>query len=62
VAPARGFRLVIEGRLTDFPTGHAIRCRAPSAEARPICVAAAQVDRVAFEDADGRLLREWRLG
>ncbi|MBU1378841.1 MAG: hypothetical protein KKE02_20630 [Alphaproteobacteria bacterium] len=62
VAPARGFRLVIEGRLGAFPSGQAIRCRAPSADTRPVCVAAAEVDRVAFEDADGRVLREWRPG
>jgi hypothetical protein len=61
-APERGFRLVIEGRLTSFPGGRAIRCSAPSTDVRPICIAAAEVDRVAFEDADGALLREWRPG
>jgi len=60
VAPANGYRLVVEGRLAAFPQGGAIRCRASSPDARPICIAAAEVDRVAFEDADGKLLREWR--
>jgi len=59
-APSRGFRLVIEGRLTVFPTGRAIRCQATSLDTRPVCIVAGEVDRVAFEDADGKLLREWR--
>lgn len=61
-APLRGFRLVIGGRFTTFPDGRAIHCSAPSPEVRPVCIAAAIVDRVAFEDADGKLLREWRPG
>lgn len=60
--PTRGFRLVIEGRLKSYPAGRAVRCRAASADDRPVCMAAAEVDRVAFEDADGKLLREWRPG
>lgn len=58
--PAEGYRLVLEGRLTAFPDGHAIRCHAAGPDTRPLCVAAAEVDRVAFEDADGKLLSEWR--
>lgn len=61
-APRGGFRLVIEGRFVAFPSGRAIRCRAASPDIRPVCVAAAEVDRVAFEDADGKSLREWRPG
>lgn len=61
-APTRGYRLVIEGRLTAFPEGRSIRCRALAYDARPLCMAAAEVDRVAFEEADGKLLREWRPG
>jgi hypothetical protein len=60
--PAQGYRLVLEGRLTAFPDGRAIRCAASSPDVRPVCIAAAEVDRVAFEDADGKLLREWRPG
>ena len=59
-APAHGFRLVIEGRLTVFPDGRAVRCQATSVDVRPVCIVAGEVDRVAFEDADGKLLREWR--
>jgi hypothetical protein len=57
---AAGYRLVLEGRFTAFPDGRAIRCRADSPDRRPLCVVAAEVDRVAFEDADGKVLSEWR--
>lgn len=60
--PLGGYRLLIEGRLTAFPDGRVIRCRAASADAEPVCIAAAEVDRVAVEDAGGKLLREWRPG
>ncbi|PZQ59113.1 MAG: hypothetical protein DI570_16735 [Phenylobacterium zucineum] len=61
-APPGGYRLVLEGRLAAFPDGRAIRCRSASVDIRPVCIAAAEVDRVAFEDADGKVLREWRPG
>lgn len=61
-AAVGGYRLVLEGRFVAFPEGRAIRCTARSPDIRPACVAAAEVDRVAFEDADGKLLREWRPG
>lgn len=62
VAPAGGYRLVLEGRLTAFADGRAFRCRASSPDQRPVCIAAAQIDRVAFEDAAGAVLSEWRPG
>lgn len=62
VAPADGYRLVIEGRFVTFPDGQAIRCSAASLDQSPICAAAAEIDRVAFEDAEGKLLKEWRQG
>lgn len=58
--PANGYRLVLEGRFAAFPGGRAIRCQADSPDRRPLCVVAADVDRVAFEDADGKVLSEWR--
>lgn len=61
-APVGGYRLVLEGRLTAFPDGRAFQCRATSPDQRPVCVAAAQIDRVAFEDAAGAVLSEWRPG
>jgi hypothetical protein len=60
--PANGYRLVIEGRFAAFPEGRAIRCHASSVDQAPVCVAAAEIDRVAFEDSDGKLLKEWRPG
>lgn len=62
VAPANGYRLVIEGRFGAFPDGQAIRCSAASFDQSPVCVAAAEIDRVAFEDTEGNLLKEWRQG
>lgn len=61
-APATGYRLVLEGRVTGFPDGRAFRCRAPGPDQRPVCVAAVQLDRVAFATADGESLSEWRTG
>ena len=62
VAPEGGYRLVLEGRVVAFPGGRAIRCRAPGPDQRPVCIAAVQLDRVAFERADGEALGEWRKG
>ena len=59
--PAKGYRLVLEGRFTAFPDGRSIHCRAETPDQRPLCVAAAQLDRVAFEDGDtGAVISEWR--
>lgn len=59
---AQGYRLVLEGRMTAFADGRAIRCRAVDADQRPVCIGAVQLDRVAFEDAEGKTLSEWREG
>lgn len=61
-APANGYRLVLEGRMAAYPDGRSIRCRGSGPDQRPVCVAAVQIDRVAFEDAAGSLLSEWRGG
>jgi hypothetical protein len=61
-APKAGYRLVLEGRLVGFDDGRAVHCRADSPDQRPVCVAAARLDRVAFEDPEGGVLREWRPG
>ena len=60
--PDRGYRLVLEGRMGAFADGRAVRCRAAGPDQRPICIGAAQLDRVAFEDAQGAVLSEWRGG
>lgn len=62
VPPVGGYRLVLEGRIVGFPGGRAIRCKASGPDQRPVCVAAARLDRVAFEDAAGAVLTEWRAG
>lgn len=62
VAPEDGYRLRLQGRIAAFPDGRAIRCRAASPKQRPVCVAAVQLDRVAFQTADGESLGEWRPG
>lgn len=61
-APTGGYRLLLEGRVVGFPGGRAIRCRAAGPDERPVCVAAVQLDKVAFEDAAGTTLSEWRPG
>lgn len=60
--PEAGFRMLLEGRVTSFPSGRAIECRAPGPDQRPICIVAVQLDRVAFEDASRAVLSEWRPG
>lgn len=60
--PPEGYRLVLEGRIATFNDGRAIRCNADSPDRRPACVAAVQLDSVAFEAADGARLSEWRPG
>jgi hypothetical protein len=60
--PPAGWRVRIEGRIVSFPDGRAFRCRAPGPDARPTCVAATAIDRVAFETADGVVLSQWRPG
>lgn len=58
-----GYRVVLEGRFASFPDGRAIRCRAAGIDQRPVCIAAVQLDRVAFEDGgSGAVLSEWRPG
>ena len=60
--PEAGFRLRLQGRIGSFPNGRAIRCRAAGPDQRPVCIAAVKLDRVAFEDAGGQTLSEWRVG
>lgn len=61
-SPARGYGLLLEGRMVGFPGGRAIRCQALSPDQRPVCVAAVQLDKVTFKDASGATLSEWRPG
>ncbi|MGA0603804.1 hypothetical protein ACO2Q3_24065 [Caulobacter sp. KR2-114] len=54
------FELVLEGRVDGFADGRALRCWSESADHRPICIFAVSVSRVAFEDAAGHQIAEWR--
>ncbi|HEX2561317.1 hypothetical protein [Phenylobacterium sp.] len=57
---AAPYNLVLDGRVTPFEQGPAIRCHALPGEP-PACLIAASVDRVAFVDAaTGAVLAEWR--
>ncbi|MBB5710027.1 hypothetical protein [Sphingomonas xinjiangensis] len=57
--PEDGYRIVLEGRVKAFPSGRALECRASGPDERPVCVLATQLDRVAFESAEGAVLAEW---
>ncbi|OWK28316.1 hypothetical protein [Sphingomonas mucosissima] len=61
-APKQGFRMLLEGRVSSFPSRRAVECRAPGPDQRPVCIIAVQLDRVAYEDAEGGTLSEWRPG
>lgn len=60
IPPMQGYRLVLGGRVGAFPDGRAVRCTSQTADQRPACVAAVELDVVAFEDASGARLSEWR--
>ncbi|MFN3930386.1 MAG: hypothetical protein ACK4JY_01440 [Brevundimonas sp.] len=62
IALEAGYRVRLQGRMAAFPDGRAIRCRAANPNQRPVCVAAVQLDRVAFETPTGETLSEWRPG
>ncbi|WP_156398238.1 hypothetical protein [Caulobacter sp. Root1455] len=55
----RSFDLRLEGRIASFADGAAIHCWSESAEHRPTCLFAVDLDRVAFEDAKGTMLADW---
>ncbi len=59
-AGARGYRLMIEGQIAAFPDGRSIRCWSETPDHRPICLYAVTFDRIAFEDASGAVMAEWR--
>ncbi len=65
VQPAhQGFRLVLEGRLTGYEDGRAVRCRSAGVDQRPVCLFAVDVEQVSIRnpapDADPAVLAEWR--
>lgn len=59
-AGARGYRLMIEGQIATFPGGRSIRCWSETPNHQPICLYAVTFERIAFEDASGAVMAEWR--
>ncbi|MBS0411096.1 MAG: hypothetical protein JSR86_14350 [Proteobacteria bacterium] len=57
---AQSFDLVLEGQITGYADGRAVRCWSESVDHRPICIFAVSLSRVAFEDAAGHRVAEWR--
>jgi hypothetical protein len=58
--PPPGLFLLVEGRLRAWPDGKVVRCRTATSGGRPVCIAGATIDRVAFERVDnGTLVAEW---
>ena len=60
VAPSDGYRVVLEGRVSTFPDGHAVRCTGDNPNRRPVCIAAVLLDSAAFETASGQRVSQWR--
>lgn len=56
------YALVLEGRITGFADGQALRCWAESPNHQPICLYAVSFDHVAFQDGDtGEVLANWNV-
>ncbi len=62
VASLAGYRARLSGRVVGFPNRRAVRCTASGGDQRPVCVAAIQLDEVAFETAEGTVLSRWSSG
>ena len=60
VEPVEGYGLVLEGRFVAGPDGRSLRCRSEHPDRRPVCIALTEMDRIAFTDASGAVLAEWR--
>lgn len=58
-ANGQGFTLLLEGRVSGFSDGAAVHCWSESADHRPVCLYGVDVDRVAFENANGTVLADW---
>lgn len=58
---AQSYEFVIGGRIAAFADGQPVRCWSESAELRPRCLIAVELERVAFEEpVSGEVLTEWR--
>lgn len=60
---SKGFRLVVEGRVVQWPGGReTVLCRAASAYQRPVCLVGAKLDGISIENAaNAERLADWRL-
>lgn len=57
---SRFYWLTIEGRITGFANGEAIRCHSDSPLHRPVCVFGVTFDRISFVDGTtGETLAHW---
>lgn len=55
-------RVVLTGRVTGFEGRNAFRCRAPSPDERPVCVARVELDAIAVTNArTGASLATWEI-
>lgn len=58
---SKGFHLVVRGRIDKLPRGEPVWCYSESADYRPICLIAAEIEYVAFKNPEtGDVLSEWR--
>ncbi len=53
------YRLVLEGRITGFGKDSALRCWMEAPDHHPVCLFAVTLDRVAFEDEQGKQIANW---
>jgi hypothetical protein len=54
------YRLLLEGTITGFSAGHALRCWVEAPDHAPVCLYGVTFDHVAFEDGDtGEVLANW---
>ena len=60
---SKGFRLVVEGRVVQWPGGReTVLCRSANAYERPVCLVGTRLDGVSIENAsNGERLADWRL-
>lgn len=55
------FSMLIEGRIGQAAAGRPVVCHAPAPDARPVCLVAIDIERVAFLRADSdKPIAEWR--
>jgi hypothetical protein len=57
---SHSYRLVLQGNVSSFADGRALRCWAESPDHHPVCVYAVRFDKVTLKDGDtGEILATW---